>query len=131
MWEARNPLGAALSALGLLESGALVLEMERQLNHLADNGNLAELDTYVAERAFVTHPGGWIGQARKERPVDLLRAIDEADRVCPGMRFCYDRLAKLLRQRRSASTPFSVRLTRAALRRNSATTKVWTHPPSG
>lgn len=95
MWEARNPLGAALSALGLLESGALVLEMERQLNHLADNGNLAELDTYVAERAFVTHPGGWIGQARKERPVDLLRAIDEADRVCPGIQFCYDRLSEI------------------------------------
>jgi hypothetical protein len=95
MWEARNPLGAALCARSLLESGALVLEMERQLSRLADSGKLAELDNFVADRTFVSQPGGWIEQARAARPIDLLRLINEADRVCPGARFCYDRLCEI------------------------------------
>jgi hypothetical protein len=95
MWEARNPLGATQSARSLLESGALVLDMERQLSLLADSGKLAEIDAYVAERAFVSQPGGWIEQARAARPVDTLRLINEADRVCNGTRFCYDRLSEI------------------------------------
>ena len=95
MWDARNPLGAALSARSLLESGALVLEMQRQLSHLAESGKLAEFDAYVQERAFVREPGGWIEQARAARPVDALRLIGEAERLCPGVRFCYDRLSEI------------------------------------
>jgi hypothetical protein len=95
MWEARNPLGATLSARSLLESGALVLAMERQLGRLADAGRLADIDAFVADRAFVSQPGGWIEQARTSRPVETLRLIDEADRVCAGARFCYDRLSEI------------------------------------
>ncbi len=95
MWEARNPLGAALCARSLLESGALVLEMERQLGRLADSGKFSELETFVADRTFVSQPGGWIEQARAARPIDLLRLINEADRLCPGARFCYDRLCEI------------------------------------
>jgi hypothetical protein len=95
MWEARNPLGATLSARSLVESGALVLAMERQLGRLADAGKLAEIDAYVADRAFVSQPGGWIEQARASRPVETLALIDEADRVCAGVRFSYDRLSEI------------------------------------
>jgi hypothetical protein len=95
MWEARNPLGATLSARSLLESGALVLAMARDLERLADDGRLAEIDAYVTERAFVTQPGGWIEQARTARPVATLALIDSADQVCAGTRFCYDRLSEI------------------------------------
>ncbi len=95
MWDARNPLGAALCARGLLESGALVLDMERHLSRLAETGKQADIDTYVQERAFVMEPGGWIEQARAARPVDVLKLVGEADSVCPGMRFCYDRLSEI------------------------------------
>jgi len=95
LWDARNPLAAVLSARSLLESGALVLEIERQLSQLAESGKLAEIDAYVQERAFVSQPGGWIEQARAARPVDVLKLIGEADRVCPGVRFSYDRLSEI------------------------------------
>jgi hypothetical protein len=95
MWEARNPLGATLSARSLLESGALVLAVERELRRLADGGKLAEIDAYVVERAFVTQPGGWIEQARVARPVETLALIDAADQVYAGTRFCYDRLSEI------------------------------------
>jgi hypothetical protein len=95
MWEARNPLGATLSARSLLESGALVLAVERDLRRLADGGKLAEIDAYMVERAFVTQPGGWIEQARVARPVETLALIDAADQVCAGTRFCYDRLSEI------------------------------------
>jgi hypothetical protein len=93
LWEARNPVAAVLSARSLLESGAVVLQIERQLSHLAASGRLADIDAYVADRAF-SQPGGWIEQARKTRPVDVPSAIDEADRASPGVRFCYDRLSE-------------------------------------
>nr|WP_294501141.1 hypothetical protein [uncultured Rhodopila sp.] len=93
LWDARNPVGAALSARSLLESGAVVLQIERQLSLLAASGRLADIDAYVAERAF-SQPGGWIEQARKTRPVDVPNVIDEADRISPGLRFCYDRLSE-------------------------------------
>jgi hypothetical protein len=93
LWDARNPVGAALSARSLLESGAVVLQMERQLSLLAASGRLADIDAYVADRAF-SQPGGWIEQARKTRPVDVPHVIDEADRVSLGVRFCYDRLSE-------------------------------------
>ncbi|MFL5286009.1 MAG: hypothetical protein ACJ8AW_34785 [Rhodopila sp.] len=95
MWDARNPLGATLSARSLLESGALMLAMARDLECLAEAGKLAEMDAYVTERAFVTQPGGWIEQARRARPVETLALIDAADRVCAGTRFCYDRLSEI------------------------------------
>jgi len=95
MWEARNPLGATLSARSLLESGALVLAMQQELGRLADAGRLADIDAYVADRAFVSHPGGWIEQARAARPVETLRLIDEAEHACAGARFCYDRLSEI------------------------------------
>jgi hypothetical protein len=93
LWDARNPVGAALSARSLLESGAVVLQMEQQLSLLAASGRQADIDAYVADRAF-SQPGGWIEQARKTRLVDVPKAIDEADRVSPGVRFCYDRLSE-------------------------------------
>jgi hypothetical protein len=93
LWDARNPVAAALSARSLLESGAVVLQIERQLSLLAASGRLADIDAYVADRAF-SQPGGWIEQARETRPVDVPHAIDEADRVSPGVRFCYDRLSE-------------------------------------
>nr|WP_294516681.1 hypothetical protein [uncultured Rhodopila sp.] len=93
LWDARNPVGAALSARSLLESGAVVLQIERQLSQLAASGKLADVDAYVADRAF-SQPGGWFEQARKTRPVDVPNAIDEADRASPGVRFCYDRLSE-------------------------------------
>jgi hypothetical protein len=94
LWEARNPFGAVLSARSLLESGAVVLQIERQLRSLAASGGPAEIDAYVADRAF-SQPGDWIEQARKARPVDVMKAVDEADRVSPGIRFCYDRLSEI------------------------------------
>jgi hypothetical protein len=96
LWEVKNPFGAALSARSLLETGAVVLQMERQLSLLAAGGRLADVDAYVAERAFVGQPGGWIEQARQTRAVDLPLAIDEADRIIPGARFCYDRLSEIV-----------------------------------
>jgi hypothetical protein len=95
MWEAGNPLGAALSARSLVESGAVVVAMERQLSALAEAGKVADIDTFIADRAFVNQPGGWIDQARTARPVESLALIDEADRASPGVRFCYDRLSEI------------------------------------
>ncbi|CAH2600559.1 conserved protein of unknown function [Rhodovastum atsumiense] len=95
LWDARNPLGAALCARSLLESGAIVLEIERQIRRLLGRGDLAGIDACLTERGFASNPDGWIEQARKARGPDLLKMIDEAEKVSPGARFYYDRLCEI------------------------------------
>jgi hypothetical protein len=95
LWRAGNPVAAALSARSLLESGAIILDAAQALHRLAAQGDTAGIAAYLLDRTFVTTPGHWIDRARRTRPADLPRLLDEADRLSPGVRFRYDRLSEI------------------------------------
>jgi hypothetical protein len=74
-WNARNVLGAALAARGLLEATALLQDFERRLQRLTGDGDLAGLDALVTERGFASPVDGAAG-AGASRGID--RALIDA-----------------------------------------------------
>ena len=60
-WNARNVLGAALSARGLLEAAALLQDAVQRLQRLAGEGDLAGIDAFVTERGFASPVDGLAG----------------------------------------------------------------------
>ena len=51
-WNARNVLGAAAQARGLLEAAALLADFDRRLTQLSGAGDLAGIDALVTQRGF-------------------------------------------------------------------------------
>lgn len=89
-WNARNVLGAALQARGVLEATALLADFDRRLQSLSSAGDLAGIDALVTARGFASPLDGPAG-AGTQPGFDpaLIDGFDAAARVH------YDALAGL------------------------------------
>jgi hypothetical protein len=65
-WNARNVLGAALLARGVLEAAALLADFDRRLQALVGGGDLAGIDALVTERGFASPLDGPAGPASRQ-----------------------------------------------------------------
>ena len=81
-WNARNVLGAAAQALGVLEAAALLADFERRLQRLTSDGDLPGIEALVTERGFASPLDGPAG-AGAPRGFDtaLIETADGAARA--------------------------------------------------
>jgi hypothetical protein len=92
-WNARNVLGAALAARGLLEATALLQDFERRLQLLAGETDLAGIDALVTERGFASPLDG--GATAGTDPALLPALIDAIAAPDGSARADYDALSGL------------------------------------
>ena len=94
-WNARNLICSYLSARALIETVAVLLEFESQLQELLEKDDLASIDGLVMKSSF----GGRDEDLMKEHPdfiaTNVLTSIDRIDRdLLRGLRRHYDRLSE-------------------------------------
>lgn len=94
-WNGSNPLASALCARAMMETGALVLDFEAQLQRFCDQADFTAIDKLVMNRTFSTRLPGWQTQATVVVAINALKFIDKFAKTVEGARDHYDRLSEL------------------------------------
>ena len=94
-WNANNTLCSFLAGRALLETVALLLDFEHQLEKFCNRLDFAGIDALVTNRTFATRDAEWINQSPETQAINVLTLIDKLDqRLLPGIRKYYDILSE-------------------------------------
>jgi hypothetical protein len=94
-WNGDNLLGTYLPARALIETSAVLLEFEHDLEqHLAAE-DISAIDALLTKVIFATRHKDWTEQYPPSKAVNVLTVIDRMDkRLAEGIRGHYDRMSE-------------------------------------
>jgi hypothetical protein len=93
-WNSRCTLSAMLSARALMETFAVMAELERRVTCLLEEESLGALDMLAQKGIFASRDEDWIREAPETVAVSVLTYIDKFDKRVPGFRVHYDMLSE-------------------------------------
>jgi hypothetical protein len=94
-WNDDNALCAMLSARGIVETCAVLMDFEHQLKDLLASKKLDAIDALTMNRAFGSRDPDWIKKSPDLQAVNVLTLINKMDSwLLPGARGHYDRLSE-------------------------------------
>jgi len=93
-WNSRCTLSAILSARALMETFAVMAELERRVTRLLKDEDLGALDALAQNCIFASRDKDWIEEAPEAVAVNVVTYIDKLDKRVPGFRGHYDRLSE-------------------------------------
>jgi hypothetical protein len=94
-WNSDNIVGAYLSARALIETSALLLDLEHELRKHIDARDIAALDALMNSRTFATREKQWIEKHPESAATNVLTLIDRMDkRTGSGIRRLYDLMSE-------------------------------------
>jgi hypothetical protein len=93
-WNANNTLCSILAARALMETVALLLDFEIQLQRLCNGSDFGGIDDLVNNRTFATRDAEWISQAPETKATNAVTFIDKLERLLPDARRYYDMLSE-------------------------------------
>jgi hypothetical protein len=93
-WNSRCTLSAILSARAVMETFAILTDLEQRVGTFLQDGNLSELDSLAQKGIFASRDQEWIKQAPDTAATSVLTYIDKLDKKVPGYRAHYDSLSE-------------------------------------
>jgi hypothetical protein len=93
-WNNRCTLSAMLSARALMETFAVMAELERRVARLLKEEDLGGLDAIAQNGIFASRDPDWIKDNPDTQAVSVLTYIDKFDKRAEGFRGHYDRLSE-------------------------------------
>jgi hypothetical protein len=93
-WNSRCTLSAILSARALMETFAVMTELERRVTLLLKEENLGALPALAQNGIGASRDKDWIKEAPEMVASNVLAYIDRLDKRVPGFRGHYDRLSE-------------------------------------
>jgi hypothetical protein len=95
-WNGQNIVGAYLPARALIETSALLLELEHELRALIEARDLVAIDALLMNRLFATRDAEWVAEQPAAKAISVLTLIDRLDRRdLPGIRPHYDEMSEI------------------------------------
>jgi hypothetical protein len=93
-WNNGCTLSAMLSARALMETFAVMAELERRVAHLLKEEDLGGLDALAQNGIFASRDPDWTKENPETQAVNVLTCIDRLERRCEGFRCHYDMLSE-------------------------------------
>lgn len=93
-WNQRATLGAMLSARSLMETVAVLAELERAVTLNLQREDLAELDRIGQQGTFASRDPKWTNDHPELVAVNVLTYINKFDKIAEGFRRHYDSLSE-------------------------------------
>jgi hypothetical protein len=93
-WNNRCTLSAMLSARALMETLAVMAELERKVRRLLKEKNLCGLDALAQTGIFASRDKDWIKKFPENEAKNVLAYIDKFDKLLEGFRRHYDELSE-------------------------------------
>jgi hypothetical protein len=93
-WNNECTLSAMLSAPALMETLAVMAELERRVKRLLKEQDLSGLDALGQNGTFASRDPEWIKENPETRAVNITTYIDKFDKLFTGFRGHYDRLSE-------------------------------------
>lgn len=93
-WNNRCTLSCMLSARALMETFAVMAEMEQRVERLLTGEDLGGLDALAQNGVFATRDPQWIKDNPETQAVSVLTYIDKFDKRLEGFRRHYDMLSE-------------------------------------
>jgi hypothetical protein len=93
-WKSRCTLSAMLSARALMETFAVMAELERRVTRLLRDEDLGGLDALAQNGIFASRDPEWIKENPETQAVSVLTYIDKFDKRAEGFRGHYDMLSE-------------------------------------
>jgi hypothetical protein len=94
-WNHGNMLGCYLPARALIETIAIILDLEHELVRLVPEKDVPAIDQVLMNRTFATRLTDWITNDPSTHAVNVLTLIDRLDkRLIRGVRDHYDRMSE-------------------------------------
>lgn len=95
-WNSHNLVGSYLPARALIETTALLLELQHELEQHLLARDLAAIDALLMNRLFATRDADWIGEHPEAKATNILTLIDRLDkRELEGIRYHYDLMSEV------------------------------------
>lgn len=95
-WNCQNLVGAYLPARALIETSALLLELEADLRKYIGAQDLASIDALLMNRLFSTRDAEWLAEHPEAKAINVLTLIDRLDeRELKGIREHYDHMSEV------------------------------------
>ena len=94
-WNRDNIVGTYLPARALIETSALLLDLEQELKKHVASRDIAALDALLNSRTFATRDKKWIEENPQSEAINVLTLIDRMDkRTDSGVRRHYDLMSE-------------------------------------
>jgi hypothetical protein len=94
-WNCDNVVGMYLPARALIETSALLLDLEHELKKHFASRDIAALDALLTSRTFATRDKKWIEKDPQSEAINILTLIDRFDkRTDSGIRRHYDLMSE-------------------------------------
>lgn len=94
-WNSDNIVGSYLPARALIETSALLLDLEYELKKHIDAHDITALDALLNSRTFATREKQWVEKGPASAAINVLTLIDRMDkRTNSGIRRLYDLMSE-------------------------------------
>ncbi len=93
-WNNHNTLAAMLAARALMETVAVLAELENRVQRFLTDEDLAGLDVLAQNGIFASRDPEWLTEAPETRAVNAQTYVDKFDKRAEGYRGHYDRLSE-------------------------------------
>jgi hypothetical protein len=94
-WNCDNIVGTYLPARALIETSALLLDLEHELKKHVASRDIAALDALLNSRTFATRDKKWIEENPQSEAINILTLIDRMDkRTGSSIRTHYDLMSE-------------------------------------
>lgn len=93
-WNARLLVGAIVSARALIETGALIRHVERQISRLVELKDLCAINELAMRQSFASRDAEWISEFPDYAAVNILTVLDRGFPDLPEIRHHYKNLSE-------------------------------------
>jgi hypothetical protein len=93
-WNSRCTLSAMLSARAVMETFAVMAELEQRISRYLKEEDLGGLDAVAQNGIFASRDPDWIKDNPETQAVSVLTYVDKFDKRVEGFRGHYDRLSE-------------------------------------
>lgn len=93
-WNAKSTLGTILCARAVMETFAVMTNVEDRVKDCLAREDLGQLDAFVMRGMFASRDLEWIEEFPDSKAVNVLTYIDTFDKQVPGFRGHYDSLCE-------------------------------------
>lgn len=94
MWNFGNVLCSVLAARALLETIALALDFEKNLQNHVSTKDFEKIDELITLHTFSTRSGNMLAEKPELKAENVLNHIDRLEKTMPGIRGHYDFLSE-------------------------------------